>query len=160
MGRHSTVSFGLPFKATYFSKTVKDSTVYDGFSGNIPVVLDFNFYHGAFKGPDNRLGAFIGFGWNFNYVSFSTVPPATTSSTPGGLPGESTTRDLKKDYGGLNHGPYFNGGLRFNFGNGASLDLRGFVNMGLGDKPLSLYGVALLYQFGMKKQSYSKGGWF
>jgi len=159
MGRRSTVSLGIPLKAFYFSRTVKDSTVYDGFSANVPIVLDFNFYHGAFKGPDHKLGAYFGAGWNFNYVTFSTVPPPSTS-TGGVIPGETTTRDLKEDYGGLNHGPYFNGGIRFNFGNGASFDLRGFVNMGLGDKPLSLYGVAILYNFGMKRQSYSKGGWF
>ncbi len=158
LGREGSVSIGMPLKGIYFSRKVKDSTVYNGSSINIPVVLDFNFYHGAKKSNEHRLGAFFGLGWNFNYITFSTVPPPTTSGSVGGLPG-TTTRDLKKDYGGLNHGPYFDGGLRFNFGNGASFDLRGFINMGIGETPLNIYGVALLYNFGMRKQSYSRSGW-
>jgi len=144
LGRESSVSLGLPVTGLMFSqKAGADSVITSGYSINIPVVMDFNFYHAAFKRPKRRLGAFIGLGWDFNYMGFTT----------------SNREGVKENFAGLNHGPYFNGGIRVNVANGASFDIRGYGTMSLKSKSLMVAGVALLYNFGMGKGR-SKGGWF
>ncbi len=144
MGRKSSVSLGMPVKVLGFSqKAGVDSVISSGFSANIPIVMDFNFFHGAFKKPKHRLGAFIGAGWDFNYLNF----------------GISNREGVEENFGGLNHGPYFNGGIRFYIANNASFDLRGFGSISVKNKSLMIAGVALLYNFGIGNHK-SKGGWF
>ncbi len=150
MGRKSSVSLGFPIsilglksKSGKYRGTKEDSVVTSGISVNVPITMDFNFYHGAFKGPKHRIGVFLGFGWDFNYVVLST----------------SNREGEKEASEGLNHGPYFNGGFRFNLANNASFDLRGFGTFGVNKGNTVIAGVALLYNFGMGKHK-SKGGWF
>jgi len=149
MGRKSSVSLGMPLeilgykqKSGKYRGTEEDSVVTSGVSINVPIVMDFNFFHGAFKRPKHRLGAFLGFGWDFNYLNFNT----------------SNAEDVKDNFGGLNHGPYFNGGIRINLANNASFDIRGFGTIAVNSQ-LTSAGIALLYNFGMGKHK-SKGGWF
>ena len=149
MGRKSSVSLGMPLEVLGFKQksgkyvvSGEDSVVTSGVSINVPIVMDFNFFHGAFKRPKHRIGVFIGAGWDFNYVNFGT----------------SNAEDVHDTYSGLNHGPYFNGGIRFNLANNASFDIRGFGTIAVNTE-LTSAGIALLYNFGMGKHK-SKGGWF
>ena len=144
LGREVSVSLGMPTKALAFSqKAGADSVISNGYSVNLPIVMDFNFYHAAFKSPKRILGAFVGFGWDMNHMIFAT----------------SNREGVMENFVGINHGPYFNGGIRVNVANGASFDIRGYGTMSLSKKSLMLAGVALLYNFGMGKQK-RKGGWF
>jgi hypothetical protein len=150
MGRKSSVSLGAPIKilglkrkSGTYRESGEDSVVTSGISVNVPIVMDFNFYHGAFKSPNHRLGVFLGFGWDFNYIMLNTA------NKPG----------VKERVEGLNHGPYFDGGIRFKFVDGASFDIRGFGSFGVNKSNVMVAGVALLYNFGMGKPK-RKGGWF
>lgn len=149
MGRKSSVSLGMPLKILGFKQTSgkykgteEDSVVTSGVSVNVPIVMDFNFYHGAFKSSKHRVGFFIGAGWDFNILAIGTA----------------NAEDVDEKYSGLNHGPYFNGGLRFNLANNASFDIRGFGTVAVNSQ-LTSAGIALLYNFGMGKAK-KKGGWF
>ena len=138
LGRENSVCIGMPLTAVMFKQKLgADSVVNGGYSVNLPIVMDFNFYHGAFKRPKRRLGAFLGAGWNFNIMSF------TTARYPG-----DDTRDVDANYSGLNHGPYFNGGVRIGIAKGASIDIRGYGTMSLSNPSLMVAGVAILYNFG------------
>jgi hypothetical protein len=152
MGRESSASLEMPITLLSFKqKYGADSIVNQGFSVNIPFLLDFNFYHGAFKRPDKTFGLHFGGGWNFNYMSFSTARTDV----------EDPSRDVKTNYEGLNHGVYLDGGIRFGFKTGVSLDVRVYANITFQSPELSLYGVALVYDFGMKKRSLGQGsGWY
>ena len=143
MGRHSSTSLGMPLMLYSFKQSYGvDSIVTNGFTVNIPFVFDFNFYHGAFKNTDNKIGAYFGAGWNFNYTSFGT----------------SNREGVKENYEGLNHGVYLNGGIKFGFPSGVSFDVKAYASLTFKTPELTLYGVALLYNFGMKKR---KGGtWY
>ncbi|GEM_PF-4136305 len=152
LGRETSVSVSMPLTALMFSqKYGANSIVNSGFSANIPIVLDFNFYHAAFKREKRTLGAYLGAGWNFNYMNFSTYRADPID----------ITNDVKNNYDGLNHGPYFNAGIRIKIANGASFDIRVYGTMSLARTPLNVYGVGVLYNFGMKAKSYGQGsGWF
>jgi hypothetical protein len=152
MGRNASASLDLPITLMSFTqKYGTDSIVNQGFSGNLPIVLDFNFFHGAYKRPDKHIGPYFGFGWNFNYLSFSTAREDK----------EDPSRDVKTNYEGLNHGLYVNGGFRIGIRSGVSFDIRTYAFIRFKSPEMSMYGVALLYNFGMKKKSYGQGsGWY
>lgn len=143
LGRHSSASLAMPVMLNSFKQTYGiDSIITNGFTANIPIVVDFNFYHGAFKNTDNKIGFYLGAGWNFNYTSFSS----------------SNREGVKDNYQGLNHGVYTNGGIRFGFPSGVSFDVKVYASLVFKTPELTIYGVAVLYNFGMKKR---KGGiWF
>jgi hypothetical protein len=143
MGRHSSASLGMPLMIYSFKQSYGvDSIVTNGFTVNMPFVFDFNFYHGAFKNTDNRIGVYFGAGWNFNYTSFGT----------------SNREGVKENYEGLNHGVYTNGGIKFGFPSGVSFDVKVYASLTFKTPELTLYGVALLYNFGMRKK---RGGtWY
>ncbi len=143
LGRKSTTSIGMPLMIYGFKQTYGiDSVVSKGVSVNLPFVMDFNFFHGAFKNTNHYVGFYFGAGWNFNYTSFNV----------------SNREGVKENYKGLNHGVYTNGGIKFGFPSGVSFDVKIYASLTFKTPELTLYGVALLYNFGMKKR---KGGtWY
>jgi len=146
LGRDASVSLGMPIMLSSFKqKYGVDSVIANGFAANVPIVLDFNFFHGAFKRPDRHIGFYVGAGWNFNYNSIGT----------------SNREGVKENYDGLNHGIYTNGGIKFGFKNGVSFDVKVYACLTFATPELTSYGVGLLYNFGMHKKSYGQGsGWY
>jgi len=151
MGRNASASVNMPITLTSFiQKYGIDSIVNKGFSANFPFVLDFNFYHGAYKSEKRHLGAYFGFGWSFNYISLST---ARRDNDP--------NYDVKNNYNGLNHGLYVNAGIRVGVRSGVSFGLKAFGFLRFKMPEMSMYGIAVVYNFGMKKKSYGQGSsWY